>query len=49
MDVVITLLGGFTAMSPTVPVDPSAWRRRHAAALVKLLALAPAGGCTANR
>ena len=32
-----------------VPVPPEPWTRRHAASLVKLLALRPAGGCTASR
>ena len=41
MSVVITLMGGFAAMLDDGPVDPSAWRRRHASSLVKLLALAP--------
>ena len=41
MSVRITLLGGFSADVGHGPVDPSAWRRRHAAALVKVLALAP--------
>ncbi len=41
MSVVITLMGGFSADVGHGPVDPSAWRRRHASSLVKLLALAP--------
>ena len=41
MSVVITLMGGFSANLGHGPVDPSAWRRRHASALVKLLALSP--------
>src|SRR3954452_9238902 len=37
----VTLLGGFAVSIGGVPVPPSSWARRHAAALVKLLALAP--------
>src|SRR5262249_17339497 len=36
----ITLLGGFAVSVDGRPVDPSHWRRRPAASLVKLLALA---------
>src|SRR4029077_1003137 len=41
MSVVITLLGGFSVHVDHGPVDPSAWRRRHASSLVKLLAVSP--------
>ena len=41
MSLAVTLLGGFTVAVDGVPVPPDAWARRHAAALVKLLALAP--------
>ena len=41
MSVAVTLLGGFAVAVDGVPVPPDAWARRHAAALVKLLALAP--------
>jgi DNA-binding SARP family transcriptional activator len=34
------LLGGFDVVVDGAPVPPAAWSRRHAAALVKLLALA---------
>ena len=37
----ITLLGGFAVAVDGVPVAESHWTRRHAAALVKVLALAP--------
>jgi DNA-binding SARP family transcriptional activator/pimeloyl-ACP methyl ester carboxylesterase len=37
----VTLLGGFAVRIDGVVVDPSHWRRRPAANLVKLLALAP--------
>ena len=37
----ITLLGRFEVMVDAVPVAASSWTRRHAAALVKVLALAP--------
>ncbi|HET9254009.1 MAG TPA: AAA family ATPase [Pseudonocardiaceae bacterium] len=37
----ITLLGRFEVMVGTVPVAASGWTRRHAAALVKVLAMAP--------
>ena len=39
MTVRISLLGGFEVRVDGVPVPPHAWSRRHAAALVKLLAL----------
>src|SRR5687768_7646518 len=38
----ITLLGRFAVTRDGAPVPDDAWSRRHAAALVKLLALAPA-------
>ena len=41
MSLAVTLLGGFAVAVDDVPVPPDAWARRHAAALVKLLALAP--------
>jgi DNA-binding SARP family transcriptional activator/tetratricopeptide (TPR) repeat protein len=37
----ITLLGRFAVAVDGVPSDPAHWTRRHAAGLVKLLALAP--------
>jgi DNA-binding SARP family transcriptional activator len=37
----ISLLGGFSVAIDGVPVDDSEWRRRQAAALVKVLALEP--------
>jgi DNA-binding SARP family transcriptional activator len=37
----ITVLGGFGVTVDAVPVAPRQWSRRHAAALVKVLALAP--------
>jgi len=40
-DVGITLLGGFAVTVGGMPVDPTEWRRRQAAALVKILALSP--------
>lgn len=40
MDVRISLLGGFSITVDGDEVPPAAWGRRHAAALVKLLALA---------
>ena len=39
MTVQLTLLGGFGVVVDGVSVPPSAWTRRHAAALVKLLAV----------
>jgi DNA-binding SARP family transcriptional activator len=41
VDVRIDLLGGFTLRVDDVVVPPSAWRRRQAATLVKVLALTP--------
>lgn len=41
MDVTISLLGGFRVSVGGVPVPDDAWGRRSAAALVKVLALAP--------
>ena len=41
MDVRITLLGGFEVAVAGTPVPAAQWRRRHAAALVKILALVP--------
>ena len=41
MDVRITLLGGFEVAVAGTPVPSAHWRRRHAAALVKILALVP--------
>ena len=38
----ITLLGNFTVVVDGAPVAETAWARRHAAALVKVLAMAPA-------
>src|SRR5687768_577624 len=38
----ITLLGRFAVTRDGAPVSDDAWTRRHAASLVKLLALAPA-------
>ena len=43
MRVEITLLGGFGVTVDGVAVPAAAWQRRHAADLVKLLALAPRG------
>ncbi|MGH2908382.1 MAG: hypothetical protein ACRDK8_03690 [Solirubrobacteraceae bacterium] len=37
----ITLLGRFEVTVDAVPVAASSWTRRHAAALVKVLAMAP--------
>ncbi len=42
MDVHITLLGGFAVTVAGTPIPSAGWRRRHAAALVKTLALVPA-------
>jgi len=39
--VTITLLGGFAVSVDDRPVPESAWQRRSASSLVKLLALAP--------
>lgn len=41
MPVKVRLLGGFEVAVDGVPVPPESWSRRHAASLVKLLALAP--------
>ncbi len=41
MDIDITMLGGFAVAVDKAMVDPAHWRRRHAAALVKILALEP--------
>jgi len=41
MDIDITTLGGFAVTIDNAMVDPAHWRRRHAAALVKILALEP--------
>jgi DNA-binding SARP family transcriptional activator len=41
MNVEIDLLGGFAVRVDGRPVPATEWRRRHAASLVKLLALAP--------
>ena len=41
MDVHVTLLGGFEVVVAGTPVPSAQWRRRHAAALVKILALVP--------
>lgn len=41
MAVIVRLLGAFEIEVDGVPVPPQAWRRRQAAAVVKLLALAP--------
>lgn len=37
------LLGGFAVLVDGTPTPPGRWQRRHAASLVKLLALSPAG------
>jgi DNA-binding SARP family transcriptional activator len=37
----VTLLGRFAVTVGGVPVAESSWTRRHAAAIVKVLALAP--------
>jgi len=37
----VKLLGGFEVLVDGIPVPSTAWSRRHAASLVKLLALAP--------
>ena len=47
-DVRITLLGGFDVIVGGRRVPAAEWRRRQAAALVKILALCPAGRCTAS-
>jgi DNA-binding SARP family transcriptional activator len=40
-DIRVTLLGRFAVSVGGVPVAEGAWKRRHAAAVVKVLALAP--------
>ena len=47
-DVAIKLLGGFAVTRAGEPVASSRWRLRKGRELVKLLALAPAIGCTAS-
>lgn len=44
----IWLLGGFRAAVDGTPVEDESWRRSKARALVKRLALARGGGCTAS-
>ena len=41
MEVAVTLMGGFAVTVGDSVVDPAEWRRRQAASLVKVLALAP--------
>jgi DNA-binding SARP family transcriptional activator/tetratricopeptide (TPR) repeat protein len=41
MEVAITLLGGFAVTVGGTVVDPALWRRRHAASVVKVLAVEP--------
>lgn len=41
MSIDVKLLGGFEVLVDGIPVPSMAWSRRHAASLVKLLALAP--------
>jgi hypothetical protein len=41
MNVEIDLPGGFAVQVDGQPIPATEWRRRHAASLVKLLALAP--------
>ena len=41
MNVAITMLGGFAVTVGGDVVDPALWRRRHAASVVKVLAVAP--------
>jgi DNA-binding SARP family transcriptional activator len=41
MNAEIDLLGGFAVRIDDRPIPPTEWRRRQAASLVKLLALAP--------
>ena len=38
MDIDVTMLGGFAVTIEDALVDPAHWRRRHAAAMVKILA-----------
>ena len=45
----VWLLGGFRVSVGSRTIGEDRWRRRKAAALVKLLALNPATECTANR
>jgi DNA-binding SARP family transcriptional activator len=40
-DIGVTLLGRFAVTVGGVPVAEASWKRRHAAAVVKVLALAP--------
>ncbi|HXZ76329.1 MAG TPA: hypothetical protein VEH31_36425 [Streptosporangiaceae bacterium] len=40
-EIAITLLGRFAVTAGGIPVPEASWKRRHAAALVKVLALAP--------
>ena len=40
-DIQVTLLGGFAVTVGGVPVAGASWKRRHAATVVKVLALAP--------
>jgi DNA-binding SARP family transcriptional activator len=40
-DIHVTLLGRFAVTVGGVPVADASWKRRHAAAVVKVLALAP--------
>lgn len=48
-EVAITVLGGFHVTVDRVPTSARGWARRSAAALVKVLALAPVIVCTASR
>jgi len=41
LQVQVTLLGGFVVTVGGVPIADASWKRRHAAAVVKVLALAP--------
>jgi DNA-binding SARP family transcriptional activator len=45
----VRLLGGFTVLVDGEPKPAGRWRRRHAATLVKLLALSPRGGLHRDR
>lgn len=40
-EIQVTLLGRFAVTVRSVPVTDASWKRRHAAAVVKVLALAP--------
>ncbi|MFD2093477.1 ATP-binding protein [Blastococcus deserti] len=40
-DVRVTMLGGFGVIVDGIPLPDGGWRRRHAASLIKLLALSP--------